>query len=360
MTKHFYNLVHKNTVFVLLFFLFCIDAIGQSKYADNTTSSFAPSPDMAYNSGAKSFGYKRMNELSNALDRQNLSSFVNELGVKSVSKALATTVETLPAGTLIIAMNDALQGSDVRLAYGLAVRLLHAGVPLKWIIDPNKSNRTSVDLRASARPRYPSTGSYATRNFITGPIVIFPGFEAQAAAVISSFGNNVSVYELQSATSANVHSNLTHNPFVFVEQSENPTIHTSILSAVSSGTHYTTGLMTSVTQDQCVTIITVPHNDAISVAERNAIKAFTRNGGNFFAQCAAVRGFQAVDPRVFTNAGFRDNPAFEPFLFDNAQELSAQFEGTITNVTGALTSFGFTTDPLCGTRIKDDFKHRSY
>ncbi len=360
MSKHFYKIVHKNTTFVLLLLLFCIHAIGQNKYAGNTSKrSFAPSSDMAYASNTKSFGYKRMNELSNALERQNLSSFVNEFGVMPVSNALATTVETLPAGTLIIAMDNALQENDVtrlRRAYGLAVRLLHAGVPLKWIIDPNKTSRTAVDLSASARLRYPSTGSYATRNFRTGPIAIFPGFETQAAAVINSYGNGIRVYELQSATSANVHSNLTHKPYVFVEQSQNPTIHTSILSAagLSSGTHYTTGLMTSVTQSQCVTIITVPHNSAISTAERNAVRAFVQNGGNFFAQCAAIRGFQGSTPRAFLNSGYRDNPGIGSFLYSNPQEPSAQFEGNIADEGGSQENFGFTTDPPGGTRIVHD------
>jgi hypothetical protein len=238
----------------------------------------------------------------------------------------------------------------------LAVRLLHAGVPLKWIIDPNKTSRTAVDLSASARLRYPTTGSYATRNFRTGPIAIFPGFEAQAAAVINSYGNGIRVYELQSATSANVHSNLTHKPYVFVEQSENPTIHTSILSAagLSSGTHYTTGSMTSVTQSQCVTIITVPHNSAISTAERTAVRAFVQNGGNFFAQCAAIRGFQGSAPRAFLNSGYRDNPGIGTFLYSNPQEPSAQFEGTIADEGGSQEDFGFTTDPPGGTRIVHD------
>ena len=66
MTKKFYNIVHKNTTFVFLLLLFCIHAIGQNKYAGNTSKrSFAS--DMAYASNTKSFGYKRMNELSTAL-----------------------------------------------------------------------------------------------------------------------------------------------------------------------------------------------------------------------------------------------------------------------------------------------------
>ncbi|MBP6811221.1 MAG: cadherin-like domain-containing protein, partial [Saprospiraceae bacterium] len=273
--------------------------------------------------------------------------------------------ESLPAGTLIIAMDIALQENDnarLRRAYGLAVRLLHAGIPLKWIIDPGKTSRTAIDFSASARLRYPTTGSYATRNFRSGPIAIFPGFEAQAQTVINNFGNGIRVYELQSATTVDVHSNLTHKPFVFVEESQNPDIHTSILSAAGliSGTHYTEGDLTTITASSCVTIITVPHNDAISTAERNAVRAFTQGGGNFFAQCAAVRGFQATAPRVFLNAGFRDTPGVGTFLYDNPQEPSAQFEGDIEDEGGSLVDFGFNTDPPGGTRIvhdsQNDFK----
>ncbi|HKK89167.1 MAG TPA: hypothetical protein VJ917_09975, partial [Saprospiraceae bacterium] len=225
--------------------------------------------------------------------------------------AMMTQNETLPAGTWIIAMDESLQdGSNnrVREAYGLAIHLLHGDVPLKWIIDPNKTNRTDVDFSASARLRFPSTSGYSTRNFRTGPIAIFPGYEAQAQSIINSFGNGIRVYELQNATTVPVHSDLTHKPFVFVEQEENPDIHTGILSnaGLVENTHYEEGNLTTITETSCVTIITVPHNDDISSSQRNAVKDFTRSGGNFLAQCAGVRGFQENTPRVFTNAGFVD------------------------------------------------------
>jgi hypothetical protein len=313
----------------------------------------------------RSFGKKI--GVSKEMKEASLLSFVEEFEIASQTNAssMMTTLETLPAGTLIIAMDNALQGNAedrVRKSYGLAVRLLHAGVPLKWIIDPNKTIRTAIDLSASARQRYPSIGSYAIRNFKTGPIAILPEFAAQAGQVITAFGNNIRVYELQNATPANIHSNLTHKPFVFVEEDQNPDIHTSILSAagLTSGTHYTTGDLTSVHPNQCVTIITVPHNDDITTTQKNAVKGFVRNGGNFFAQCAAIRAFQGSDPRVFTNAGFRDEPGLGTFLYDNPKEPSAQFEGTINDEGGAVENFGFITDPPGGTRIvhdsQNDFK----
>ncbi|NBC07329.1 MAG: DNRLRE domain-containing protein, partial [Bacteroidetes bacterium] len=286
-------------------------------------------------------------------------SLLSELNTLVAPPAQTTTNETLPAGTLIIAMDEALQGGSnarVRDAYGLAVHLLHADVPLKWIIKPNKTSRTAVDFSASARRKFPTTSSFSNRSFRTGPIAIFPGFEAEAQTVINSFGNGIRVYELQNATTVPVNSDLTHKPKVLVEQQQNPGIHTSILSAaeLDQGTHYYTDNLTTVNANSCVTIITVPHNDAIDPSQRNAVKDFTRNGGNFFAQCAAVRGFQKFNPRVFTSAGFRDNPGIGSFQYDNPSEPSAQFEGNVFDEGGSLEDFGFNTNPPGGTRIIHD------
>ena len=280
-------------------------------------------------------------------------------GLSSSAMPMMTQNETLPAGTWIIAMDEALQdGSNnrVRKAYGLAVHLLHGDVPLKWIIDPDKTNRTQTDFSASARRRFPNTSGYSNRNFKTGPIAIFPGYEAQAQSIINSFGNGIRVYELQNATTVPVHSDLTHKPKAFVEVTENPGIHTSILSnaGLVQNTHYETGNLSTITSSSCVTIITVPHNSSISSSQRAQVKNFTRGGGNFLAQCAAVRGFQGSNPRVFSNAGFRDNPGIGSFQYDNPMEPSAQFEGNIADEGGSLEDFGFTTNPPGGTRIVHD------
>lgn len=314
------------------------------------------------NAPMRYFGGGRLDALSKGEHSPTFMDGLEMAAPEDYPEAIAAN-ETLPAGTLIIAMDNALQdGSNTRLrqAYGLAVHLLHADIPLKWIINPNKTNRTTVDFSASARLRYPSISGYSSRSFRTGPIAIFPGYEAQAQSVINSYGRGIRVYELQSATTVPVHSDLTHKPKVLVEEDENPDIHTSILSAagLQGGTHYNEGPLTSVNANSCVTIISVPHNKNISTAQRNAVKGFTRGGGNFFAQCAAVRGFQSTDPRVFTNAGFVDNPGIGNFLYSNPQEPSAQFEGDVPDENGSQKNFGFNTNPPGGTRIVHDSNNR--
>ena len=355
----------RHGLFSLLFpILILLVGNGHFSSADRVTTPAKESRDsLATDQGPSSQGDRLVMGLNTPYtghSHEPGGGFVEALGPLNPPPIAPMTTETLPAGTWIIAMDEALQGGSnnrVRDAYGLAVRLLHGDVPLKWIIDPNKTSRTAVDFSASARERFPSnSNSFSTRNFRTGPLAIFPGYEAQAQSIISSYGNDIRVYELENATTVPVHSDLTHKPFVFVEQDENPDIHTGILSSAGliDGTHYTEGDLTTVTASSCVTIITVPHNDNISSAQRQAVKDFTRGGGNFFAQCAGVRGFQDDPPRVFSNAGFVDEPGLGTFLYDNPQEPSAQFEGNVPDEGGSLENFAFNTDPPGGTRIVHD------
>ena len=150
------------------------------------------------------------------------------------------SVETLPSGTYIIAMDNTLQGNFNLKAYGLAVRLLHANIPLKWIINPTKG-KDGVDFTASATRIAPSASAAASRSFKAGPLAVHPGYESQALTVINSFGNNVNVYQLTAAASVTVDSTLVHKPKVAVfNQGGNGYLHTDVLieAGLSSGTHY--------------------------------------------------------------------------------------------------------------------------
>ena len=97
-----------------------------------------------------------------------------------------------------------------------------------------------------------------------------------------------------------------------------------------------------------------------ALQERTKVRDFTSSGGNFLAQCAAVRSFQASHPRVFNSAGFVDELGLGGFQYDNPTEPSAQFEGNIPDEGGSLEDFAFQNHPPCGTRIvhdsQNDFK----
>lgn len=276
-------------------------------------------------------------------------------------------LETLPSGTLIIPMDNTLQGGGTfnLKAYGLAVRLLHANVPLKWIINPDK-NKDGVDFTASASRVRPSTIAAATLSFRAGPLAVYPGFEAQALSVINAYGNNVAVYQLNGSATVPVYSDILHKPKVAVfNQGGNANkIHVPILQAagLTNKTHYeVVNNATSISATSCFTVATEPHADSnkVSAAATTALLNFLRSGGNFHGQCAAVRAYTQRG----LLAGYQTDGDFPgTMLFDNHGDPMAQFQGTMRNEGGSVTSFKLTSNP--GFRIAyssaDGARYKAY
>ena len=258
-------------------------------------------------------------------------------------------IETLPSGTYIIPMDNTLQGGgNFNLkSYGLAVRLLHANVPLKWIINPTKG-KDGVDFSASAARIKPTAVAASTLSFRAGPLAVYPGFEAQALAVINAYGNNVAVYQLNGAASVPVYSNILHKPKVAVfNQGGKAAIHTAILAeaGLTVNTHYQ--IFTNATQigiDSCFTVATEPHSNvgSVSAAATSALLNFLRSGGNFHGQCEAV---EAYTTRGLL-AGFQSKQNLGgSMLFDNFSDPMAQFQGGLVDEGGSVTSFNLTSNP---------------
>jgi len=258
--------------------------------------------------------------------------------------------EILPAGTYIIPMDNTLQGGGTFniKTYGLAVRLLHANVPLKWIISPGKG-KDGVDFSTFASRIRPGAALPSTKcNFIAGPLAVYPGFEAQALAVINAYGNNVAVYQLTNDTNVPVYSNILHKPKVAVfNQGGKAAIHTAILAeaGLTANTHYQ--LFSNATQigiNSCFTVATEPHADvsSVSAAAATALLDFLRSGGNFHGQCEAV---QAYTTRGLL-AGFQSKQDLGGTMrFDNFSDPMAQFQGGLTDEGGSVTSFNLTSNP---------------
>lgn len=264
------------------------------------------------------------------------------------------TIESLPAGTLIVPMDNTLQGDFNLRAYGLVVHLLHAEIPLKWIISPGKG-KDAIDFSASARLRAPSTGGFAARDFRAGPIAIFPGFETEALAIINSFnggGDNVNVYELQSATFVNVAQTLSHKPKVAVlDDGGNEDIHEDILTdaGLISGMHYEVTTADNLTANSCFTVAVEPHSEFEDATKVNNVKNFVLNGGNFLAQCAAIRSYADNVPFVYLQLE-NDDATTSGLNYDNHDEPYAQIHGIIDGGQGgSVPGFELTTNP--GNRI---------
>jgi uncharacterized repeat protein (TIGR01451 family) len=300
-----------------------------------------------------------------ALKQPNLRAATSTTAASTVA-ALAN--ETLPVGTLVIAMDNTLQGTGSNFnlkAYGLLVRLLHAGIPLKWAINPTKA-KDGIDFTANASRIAPSAQASASRSFRSGPFIVFPGFETQAQTVISSYGNNVNVYQLTAAaTNVPIYSDITHKPRVAVlNNGGNADIHESVYSeaGMTLNTHYQrVASAASLTSTSCFTFASEAHtdNNDINSTEKNAVEAFVRGGGNFLGQCAAVRAYTTLG----LLAGYStDGGISDPFTYENSDEPYAQFQGAIDNEGGSVTSFKLTSDP--GQRIvrepSDPARYKAY
>jgi len=274
--------------------------------------------------------------------------------------------EKLPAGTYIIPMDNSLQGGGTfnLRAYGLAVRLLHAGVPLKWIIEPSKG-KDGVDFVADASRIRPSALPIAPRSFAAGPLAVYPGFEAQALPVITAYGNNVAVFQLSNETSVPVYSDILHKPRVAVfNQGGNADIHTAILAeaGLTVNTHYQVfNNAINIGADSCFTVATEPHAkvSAVSAAATTALLNFLRSGGNFLGQCEAVEAYttRGLLANFASKGDFTGN-----MTFGNHFDPMAQFQGGLNNEGGSVTSFKLTTNP--GFRIAysstDGARYKAY
>ncbi len=261
------------------------------------------------------------------------------------------TMETLPSGTLIIPMDNSLQGSggDFNLrAYGLAVHLLHADVPLKWIISSTKA-KDGTDFSATAQLTAPSTGASALRNFKAGPIAVYPGFETQALAVIASFNtgtNDVNVFELTQSVSVPVAQNLTHKPkAAALDNGGNADIHTDIYDAAGLlvTSHYSVELAPELSASACFTFASEPHVSPGDVGPSIVafVKDFVQSGGNFLAQCEGVEAYSSAANGSLL-ATYSSKPGIGGTIqYDNISDPYNQFEGLLPDQGGSVTSFIF-------------------
>ena len=259
------------------------------------------------------------------------------------------------SGALVIAMDNSLQANGSgyfnTYSYGLVVALLHADVAVKWAISSTKV-KDGIDFSANAKKVAPSVGSINNYDFKSGPILIHPGYEDQALSVINTYNNNLSssnkvkVYRLTTTTSIEIRHTLFHKPKVAIlNNGSNQDIHEDVFedAGLESGTHYVTNLNASdIDGTSCVTMVSEPHADNIDAQDVIAVRDFVTNGGNFFAQCAAIRRYEGygTNQRLLTSGDLNaEDQASGSIFYDNPNDPVFQIQGAIKNEGGSIKNF---------------------
>lgn len=256
----------------------------------------------------------------------------------TVTAVTATTV-TLSAAPTATANNKALDfgnvvysGADFNLrAYGLLVALLNNNVKLKWVIKPGKA-KDAVDFSVNASRVKPTAGTAANLDFAGGPFVVFQQDTAGVAAIVQSFNgaassDDVKLYKSNADVSVDVRYDYFFNGKVWkpkaciLDDGGNAHIHESYM--INSGVttaNYTISSTPGLVID-CYTFASEPHNTVAPNSVIQSIATFVNFGGNFLAECAAVRTYE-----LSTLARFQSTNGF-----DNANENGTPASVAYTN-----------------------------
>jgi Neisseria PilC beta-propeller domain len=264
-------------------------------------------------------------------------------------------MELIEAGALVIPMDNTNQSVVAPFnlkAYGLVNRLLQNEIPVQWAISATKV-KDGVDFTVAAERVRPTAVAPTTKAFSGGPFIVTQAFATEALAHAVAFGNDVAVFRTTADVMVDIRYDLRFKPYVGIGN-VNTSIHSKIMTAAgipgttTCGAHHPTTcnwtmvdplLVNSVA---CLTSHTDPHRDTTNEAAiRGQILAYLQSGGNFLAQCAAVRFFEGEFPTMgsyLTTDGIADdnvntavsylapNTAFSQFVgaLDYAQEGSWQ------------------------------------
>jgi len=242
----------------------------------------------------------------------------------TVTAVTATTV-TLSAAPTATANNKALDfgtitysGADFNLrAYGLLVTLLNNNVKLKWVIKPGKA-KDGIDFSVNAMQVKPAAGAAASFNFASGPFVIFQQDTTGVAALVQAFNgaasaDDVKLYKTNADVSVDVRYTYQINGSVWkpkaaiLNDGGNANIHVNyMLNAGVPASNYSVDLFPGLITG-CYTFATEPHNTSAPDDVIQAISTFVNFGGNFLAQCAAVRTYELSALARFQSTNGFDN-----------------------------------------------------
>jgi len=288
-------------------------------------------------------------------------------------------IQPLPSGSYVIAMDKTLQGDGTNFnlnAYGLVTYLLNSNVRVKWVINAAKI-KDGVDFSVAASRVKPTAAASANRSFIAGPFVIFQAdLPANIGTLIDNFntaaGTSTAVNVYQTTASVNVDIRydylisgviwkpkagllndgnewLVHRKYFYDAGIEGTLFGENGANEISNNWRKSqaSDLVTN-----CFTIATEAHWDAktptaAEITLMNTVKTFVLNGGNFLAECAAVRTYENT-LKLHSTGGI--NPATEKdfkgasslVIYPNPALSYSQFQGAVDiDKGGSLTNWTY-------------------
>ena len=260
-------------------------------------------------------------------------------------------LQSLTVGSYVIPMDNANQnvpGSFNYRAYGLIVHLLNNNVKIKWVIKPGKiktSSTDAIDFSATASRVKPTVIAASSRDFRTGPFVIFAAdLPANIGTLIDNFndvlavGERVAVYQTTSTVNVDIRYDLTgFKPrAAILRDGSNHLIHrdyftTCAIPVTSDSLNFKTSDGADLLVN-CFTFASEPHNkpnnakqqEEVDVVVAN-IRTFIQNGGNFLAQCEGIKAYEnSVNGHFHSTAGiFHGDAAVVDFTTNNNETVAA-------------------------------------
>ncbi len=280
-----------------------------------------------------------------------------------------TNVVTLSAVTTAAISNKSVTFTGSGLfnmkAYGLIVYLLNNNVKLKWVINAGKA-KDAADFSVASTRIKPTVAATPSSNFKAGPFVISASDIAGVDALIDAYNNNlnsgtdVNVYVTTAPVIVDVRYDMTgfKPKAAILNDGGNASIHVAYMTAagVPSVSYLTVSTGATLTTS-CFTFASEPHNTSATSSLIGQIRSFVQKGGNFLAQCEAVRTYEneAVNGRFHSTRGDA-NAVFEKggggntnatiennINFPNPNLAYSQFEGQFNgNITGSLQNWKLT------------------
>jgi hypothetical protein len=290
-------------------------------------------------------------------------------GMSQDIPVVSPTVETAPAGSLVIAMdntNQATSSIDVASgtyffnlnAYGLAILFRNAAIPLRWVINSNKSH-DGIDFTGTAERLYPTYVAPQSLDFRAGPLLIYPSDTLGTDYLINWFNYQrpdsakVKIYRLTADVNVDVRYTLMNPPRVAILH-DSCDIHQNFM-AMASVPHVNYNCLPNTSYgliSGCYTMVTMPHMEATDpqTYDDDSIYNFVMAGGNMLAACDAIETFENLT-RYQSSAGAIVRGTGAQFnnnvYYNNPAMAYGQFQGTIRpRIRGALQVWRYTSSTI--------------